>query len=221
MPPTANIVKAVYLNNLLWQEVDTTTIAGVVRSWGVAPSSLTFQVNRHFDTDTDTLGNAHAVKIRHLDNVKLVIVPATVFHGQAFNGVFPAVYDGTGSLEKLGDQWINGSPNSLDAYLYWQGIYVDPSLGFQPQSEHQYSESFSVTCYDYRWCLNRCLFRTPPIQRLVNHAGSGSTDIWDRYGNDGDIMGGDGAHLRRCHRAMRLRVHLQRLHPVVPVKDAR
>jgi hypothetical protein len=195
MPPTANIVKAVYLNNRLWPEVDTTTISGTVRSWGVAPSSLQFQVNRHFDTDADTLGNQHAVKIRHLDNVKLVIVPARVFYGVDFNGVFPEIYDGSGSLEKPADTWVNGVAGTLDEYLYWQGIYVDPALAFQNAADHQYNESFTVTCYDYRWCLNRCLFRTPPITRLVNSAGSGVTDQWDRYGNDGDIMGGDGTRI--------------------------
>ncbi|NLF40702.1 hypothetical protein GX586_14765 [bacterium] len=152
MPPTANIVKALYLNNALWTDVDTTTVNGVLDSWGVAPSMLQFNLNRHFDTHkSDSGGEINAATpLRHLDNVKLVIVPETVFRDPlgGFNGVWPLFYDGNGNWPPLA--------GSLDDYLRWQGVFVDPDIGFDSDAgAPAYSENYDVTCYDYRWCIDK------------------------------------------------------------------
>jgi hypothetical protein len=202
MPPTANIVKAVYLNHELWPEVDTTTIAGVLRARGPTPSHISFSVNRHFDTDKTTNGLPLARSIRHLDNIKIVIVPADVFYNPAgpFHGQFPQTYDGSGNLEIFMDgggtlQWRNGNGGICDQWLAWQGCYVEPSTEFDADGAESFSESYAVTCYDYRWCLNRSLFRTPPVERHLWESGittGGATVGWNRVvGSDGDSMAGD------------------------------
>lgn len=168
MAPTANIVKAVYLNNALWADVDTTSITGVLDSWGIAPSMLQFKLNRHFDTHKRDAGDEidAATPLQHLDNVKLVIVPESVFRAPdgPFNGVWPTIYDGNGN-------WPPAA-GTLDDFLRWQGVYVDPDVSFDSDAgAPAYDEAFDVTCYDYRWCIDKSDFRTPPLEKNVWRSG--------------------------------------------------
>ena len=188
----ANIIKAIYLNNRLWNDVDTTSINGVLDCWGVTPSMIEFNLNRHFDSHKDDAGNAKAEIIRHLDNIKLVIIPESDFYDRdgIFGGALPTVYNGNGNYPP--------TPNTLDDYLRWQGVYVDPTLNFAADSQMNFTESFDITCYDYRWCLNNTLFRTPPLLKRVWESGDNTsgTDVeligWNIYGTNGDSVDANG-----------------------------
>lgn len=163
MAPLANIVKKIYLNNRRWDAVDTTSIQGTLDAWGPSPTSISFSVNRHFDTHQSDTGIEvpNAPAIAHLDNIKLFIAPASAnvdwpefYYGKCNHGENAVAT----AAEVTGGAYWSADP--IQQYLRWQGLYLEPSLQFTPDDESTaHSEAFAVECFDYRHCLNRCLAR--------------------------------------------------------------
>ncbi|NLF40700.1 hypothetical protein GX586_14755 [bacterium] len=137
-----NSVTAVYLNHALWADADLATLTGQLDSWGVEPSWIEFGLTRQPGRPAMTF------LLQPLANVKLVSVPEKVFRDPLgkFNGAWPLFYDGNGNWPPL--------EGSLDDYLRWQGLIIEPNADPAPHR---------VRAVDYRWCINKCNFRTPPL----------------------------------------------------------
>jgi len=193
----SNISKAIYLNNKFWTEVDLTSVNGNVRCWGVTPSMLSFNLNRHWDSqEKDAVAFEAAQVIKHLDNVKLVIVPESEFFraiedGGKYGGKWPDNYGaGAGSFGGGNGNWPP-TAESIDDHLFWQGVYVDPTLEFSTSDDMGFAERFDITCYDYRWCINKTLFRTPPLAKHIWRSGeeNGKQYGWQTFGMTSEITG--------------------------------